>query len=324
MDAALATIMLAREPMAAWAASHAPPRVELPPLARAELEARYKAGEVDADDCEKVLAFAARMRAVLDVAAARGLHALRHGDRLAELGYHLDDYAREVLDIGETTTRKLVKLGADLPRRPLLEAALDSGRIGICAAEIILPVAAGEAEARWVERAAEVTVRQLQEEVRRARAGGPEPDEDWLRLRTQLPPLEREVVELGLEVAGHVLRGSTTLDRLEAMTMEFVGEFSTDVENDEARPLGPAFRRIGPGEGPRRAALEAELERWAALPVLPPAPWVDVRFDATATAQEIDAGLRKIAELRAGWDDVIGWCAHVHRLALHRELRRLT
>jgi hypothetical protein len=43
-----------------------------------------------------------------------------------------------------------------------------------------------------------------------------------------------------------------------------------------------------------------------------------VRFDATATAQEIDAGLRKIAEPRAGWDDVIGWCAHViRRSGLH-------
>jgi hypothetical protein len=74
MDAALAMILVAREPEAPWTtfASHAPPDIELPRLARAELEARYKAGEVDADDCERVLAFAARMRAVLDVAAARG------------------------------------------------------------------------------------------------------------------------------------------------------------------------------------------------------------------------------------------------------------
>jgi hypothetical protein len=140
--------------------------------------------------------------------------------------------------------------------------ALQSGRLRIRAAETILPVARGDAEARWVQRAAEVTVRQLEQEVRRARKGLPEPEKDWLRLRTQLPPEDREVFELGLEVAAHVLpSASTPLDRLEAMTMEFVGAFSHDVENDETRPLGSCFRRIGPGEGARREALEKELDR---------------------------------------------------------------
>jgi hypothetical protein len=83
--------------------------------------------------------------------------------------------------------------------------ALQSGRLRIRAAETILPVARGDAEPRWVQRAAEVTVRQLEQEVRRARKGLPEPDKDWLRLRTQLRPEDREVFELGLEVAAHVL-----------------------------------------------------------------------------------------------------------------------
>jgi hypothetical protein len=324
MNAALAMVVVAREPEAPWAASpfasHAPPDVELPPLTREELQERYEAGEVDADDCERVLVFASRMRAVIDVGIARGLHALCQGDRLAQLGYWLDDYAREVLDVAETTTRNLVQLGAELPRRPLLDAALQSGRLRIRAAETILPVARGDAEARWVQRAAEVTVRQLEQEVRRARKGLPEPEKDWLRLRTQLPPEDREVFELGLEVAAHVLpSASTPLDRLEAMTMEFVGAFSHDVENDETRPLGSCFRRIGPGEAARREALEKELDRWPALPVLPPPAWLDVRFDATATAQEIDACLRKLSKLRAGWDALIGWCAHViRRSGLHR------
>jgi hypothetical protein len=79
MNAALAMIVVAREPEAPWAASpfasHAPPDVELPPLTREELQERYEAGEVDADDCERVLVFASRMRAVIDVGIARGLHA---------------------------------------------------------------------------------------------------------------------------------------------------------------------------------------------------------------------------------------------------------
>jgi hypothetical protein len=127
MNAALAMVVVAREPEAPWAASpfasHAPPDVELPPLTREELQERYEAGEVDADDCERVLVFASRMRAVIDVGIAPGLHALCQGDRLAQLGYWLDDYAREVLDVAETTTRNLVQLGAELPRRPLLDAA---------------------------------------------------------------------------------------------------------------------------------------------------------------------------------------------------------
>jgi hypothetical protein len=176
----------------------------------------------------------------------------------------------------------------------------------------VLAVAVGEGEARWVERAAESTVRDLQAAVRRARAGA-EPDDEWLRLRTHLPPLEREVLDLGLEVAGHVVPGSSPLDRLEAMTQEFLAEFSADGDEDDARPLGAGFRSIGPGDGPRRAALEEETERWAMLPAIPAVVMAEVRFDANATAQETDAGLRKLAELRAGWDDLVGWCAHVVR-----------
>jgi hypothetical protein len=37
----------------------------------------------------------------------------------------------------------------------------------------------------------------------------------------------------------------------------------------------------------------------------------DVRFDTSATAQEIDERIRELAKLRASWGDLIGWCAHV-------------
>jgi hypothetical protein len=327
MDAALATVLVAPKPAASWAARHTPPRLGLAPLTRAELDDRFRGGEVDADHCEKLLVWAVRMRSALDLATAEGLHALKQGDRLAALGYHLDDYAREVLDLGETTTRKLATLGAALPHRPLLRASLWSGRIGICAAEIVLAVAVGEGEARWVERAVKCTVRELQAAVRRARSGPAEPsshaepsDEEWLRLRTHLPPLEREVLDLALEVAGQIVPASSRLDRLEAMTQEFLAEFSGNGD-DDARPLGPGFRNLGEGDAPRRAALEEETERWAMLPAIPAVAVPDLRFDATATAEEVDAGLRTIAELRAGWDDLVGWCAHViRRSGIHVQL----
>jgi hypothetical protein len=156
MGAALPT---AEAPTAVWTIGHAPPPLELPPLTRKELDAWFRGGQPESDDCEKLLASAARARGALDVAIAEGLHALRQGDRLAELGYHLDDYAREVLDLGRRAAESLAKLGGDLGTRPLLRDALRTGRVRIRAAETVLPVAVGEAEAHWVERAAEQTVR---------------------------------------------------------------------------------------------------------------------------------------------------------------------
>jgi hypothetical protein len=108
------------------------------------------------------------------------------------------------------------------------------------------------------------------------------------------------------------------MQQLEAMAQELLAELSTDGDRDEERRLGAAFRPVAAGEGPRRAALEAETERWAALAggIEWPAP--DVRFDDTATAREIDARLRELAALRAGWDDVVGFSAHVvKRTGLH-------
>jgi hypothetical protein len=102
-----------------WRSTHLPPRLELPPLSPAELDAWFRGGEPEADACEALLASAARVRGALDVAIAEGLHALRQGDRLAQLGCHLDDYAREVLDLGKRAAEELARLGGGLTgRRP--------------------------------------------------------------------------------------------------------------------------------------------------------------------------------------------------------------
>src|SRR5689334_8692986 len=97
MDAASA---IAGVPLGeAWRSTHAPPRLDLPPLSAAELDAIFRGGELEADVSEAFLASAARVRGAIDVAIAEGLHALRKNDRLARLACHLDDYAREVLDL---------------------------------------------------------------------------------------------------------------------------------------------------------------------------------------------------------------------------------
>ncbi len=113
-----AAFAIAAEPVEPWRSSHAPPRVELPAFAPAELRAFVRSGEREVDRCEALLAWAARARGSIDVKIGEGLHALRQGDQLARLGCHLDDYAREVLDVGEHTARNLARLGAELPKRP--------------------------------------------------------------------------------------------------------------------------------------------------------------------------------------------------------------
>src|SRR5689334_4490431 len=178
-----AAFAIAAEPVEPWRTTHAPPRAELPAFTAAELRAFVQSGEREVDQCEALLAWASRARGSIDVKIAELLHALRQGDRLAQLGCHLDDYAREVLDLGEHTARNLARLGRELPSRPLLREALRAGRVRLRAAETVLSVAIGDAEAEWVERAERLTVRELEREVQRARGGVEDADEPWFGFR---------------------------------------------------------------------------------------------------------------------------------------------
>jgi hypothetical protein len=105
------------------------------------------------------------------------------------------------------------------------------------------------------------------------------------------------------------------------LSQELLGEYPSDPDEDEGRGLGGAFRPIGPGEEPRRAALEAETKRWCALPAVGAWPAPDVRFYEAATAEDIDGKLRELASLRVGWDDLLGYCAHaIQQSRMHRLL----
>ncbi len=234
MTAALHMLPLACEQVAEYAVRLAPPRRDLRPYTPGELWERFRGGEREADDCERWLATAARARAALDLGIADGLAALRKGDRLARLGSHLSDYAREVLGISESTALKLARFSLELRARPLLREAVRSGRVRFRAAQIVVPVAVGEAEAGWVARAAGETVRALEKLVAEAR-GDPEPEEEWGRIGVHLRPEEREVVDAALEVAGQELPGSKRFERLEAMAQEYLGECPIE-DPDTARP----------------------------------------------------------------------------------------
>jgi hypothetical protein len=134
-----------------------------------------------------LLARVARGRGALDVALAEGLAALAEGDRFLRLGYSCcADYARERLDVAARTAQAMVQLGRELRTRPVLRQAVRLGEVSPRKAQAVLPVAVGEAEQAWVERARYATVRALEKSVREvvaerrrekeaARSGGLQP-----------------------------------------------------------------------------------------------------------------------------------------------------
>ncbi|HYD40351.1 MAG TPA: HNH endonuclease [Anaeromyxobacter sp.] len=287
-----------------------------------------RGGEKEADDCERWLATASRARAALDLAIAEGLAALRMGDLLAELSYHLHDYAREVLGIEGRTALDLVRLANELRVRPLLREAVRSGRVRFRAAQVVLPVAVGDAEADWVERAATETVRGLEKLVAEA-PGGKEPEEEWGRICIRCKPEEREVVDAALDVAGQLLPGSRRFERLAAMAEEYLGEFPTAAEEAEDAParlakteLRSFFRlpRRAQELDARKAQLEAETDRWAVLERVADVAAPELSFDGLTSASDIDARLRDLARLQNGWDEILGYCAHILKKSRIHEL----
>ena len=190
------------------------PRPPPEPCAPAELRALVHGGQTDSDAAETLLAQVARVEGALELEIGDGLAALGLGDRLIRLGFSsLRDYAREVLGIGERAAQAMARLSRGLRSRPLLRAAVRAGEVRPRSAQTVLPVAVGEAEAEWVERARVETVRALERAVRAARAGGEE-EEEWTRLRVRLSPEDRATVDEALAIAGGVMPGSTRPQRL--------------------------------------------------------------------------------------------------------------
>jgi hypothetical protein len=180
-------------------------------------------------------------------------------------------------------------------------------------------VAVGDAEAFWVERAAREPVRELEELVRRAGAEPPEPEEDWFRLRTHLPPDERLVVEAALECARRILPGSSRAEQWEAIAQEFRGEFGEDDGGGHERHLRSCFRRLRVHE-PSVAPLTAD-DREGLLAPMDGCPAPEVQFDDADPADEVDRKLRGLARLRRETEDLLGHCAHaIRRTGLHLRL----
>ena len=99
-----------------------------------------------------------------------------------ELGYAgLAEYADRALHIGPAKSRQLALLGRRLPTLPILDQALCSGILGWTKARTISQVATPDTEQAWVERALQLSNRELEDLVADARHGAPPPDpsQEW-------------------------------------------------------------------------------------------------------------------------------------------------
>jgi hypothetical protein len=176
----------------------------------------------------------------------------------------LGDYAREVLGVAGRTAQGLVRLARELRTRPLLKEAVRRGEVSARKAQAVLPLALGEAEAGWVERAKVETVRALEAAVReqvRGAAGAdacavPDPGsgdaaspaldlsqeaDEWERVVLDVSEECRPKLDEALALAGRLL-GATSprWQRLEAICQEYLG----------AHPEAPDPREILPPDQP--------------------------------------------------------------------------
>jgi hypothetical protein len=130
------------------------------------------------------------------------------------------------------------------------------------AAQTVLGVAHGEDERLWVARAETMTVRALEELVRRGGACADD-DEPWHALRAGLDEEERATVDEALDLAGELMPGSSRVERVEAIAQEFFATCPADPDLPDAehlREFPAALRRIDAGEPSRDRAREAALE----------------------------------------------------------------
>jgi hypothetical protein len=119
----------------------------------------------------------ARARAVVEREMGRRLAKLRDTDGLIKLGFvRLGDYARERLHLGCRTAQEMARVGTALEKLPVLRKANDEGRLNSSQVRLLVGVVTPENEARWVERAAGMSVRGLREAIRLGEQAGGDPD----------------------------------------------------------------------------------------------------------------------------------------------------
>ena len=261
----------------------------------------------------------ARGRGAVDVALGEGLAALAEGDRVLRLGFSgIGDYARERLGIAGRTAQAMARLARELRSRPVLAAAVRGGEDSARKALAVLPTARGEEEAAWVARARTETVRALEEAVRAGGVGVAE-EEAWDRVWVATSPEARSALDEAMALAGKLL-GATApqWQRLEVICQEFLGTFPQPASAEDA-PEGVLHTPVSGWLEAAKRALEDETT-WAFLDAVEPVatPASPVEPDPI----RLDLDLRRLAGLRARWDEVLGHLAMLVRmLGLWRDMK---
>jgi len=208
----------------------------------------------------------------------------------------------------------MVRFARKLRERPILRAAVRAGEVPIRAAEAVLPVAVGESEAFWVERARRQTVRALLAAVKRGCGSASdeadaEKEEKWLRTRAELKPEQRAVVDKALDCAREAI--CATMPRHElvvGMCEEYLGAHPP--------PEGAADFSLPPACDENESLkewLENEAAQWAFLERPEPVEAPQVHPDSEFAVHLLDVELRRLATLRERWDEVFGHLAMLIR-----------
>jgi hypothetical protein len=257
---------------------------------------------------DKLLAMLAQGPGALDVALGEGLRALAACEGALKAGHSGNgDFSREELGIAASTAQKFERLARELETRPLLRAAVWAGEVTPRHAEAVLPVARGDDEAIWVERAGTGTVRALKQAVKDLAAADPsDPDDEgkWMPFRARMPAELRAVVDEAEELAGEIVGArSPRSERVGAICSEYLGTHPVDDGVAEA-VLSPAER----SDEPLKDYLEEQYEQWASLGR--PSP-VAAPVSEPAGVRAICDGLVRHARMRESWNEVFGHVAMV-------------
>ncbi|HWE22854.1 MAG TPA: HNH endonuclease, partial [Myxococcales bacterium] len=272
---------------------------------------RYRRGDDErarlARSVDAVLVRVARGRGALDIAIGERLDAMRTRGHAARLGFSTDgEYVRERHGDSPSSTQKLRRFSRALRERPILQAAVRGGHVTRRQAESVLPVACGDDEAFWTERARTRTVRELKQSVKGL--SEEEEDESWKLFAAEIPAEYRMVVEEVINLKEHPFTAATLrADRVEAVCQETLGELAAS--SDEPRDC----ESFAADAGPMEKWLEETTAQWAFLDepeqVGAPGPIADFEADA----RQLDAELRHYYGMRDRWDEHLGHLAMIFR-----------
>jgi hypothetical protein len=271
---------------------------------------------------DRLITQAGRGGGALEIAIGEALAALVTGDRVHRLGYaDVGDYAVEVLGIAASTAAKMARRARYLRERPLLREAVWLGEVTPRAADIVMRVAQGEAEAFWVAKAKIETVRSLTEMVKAA--GGEveeEDDEPWERVFVQLDAKGRAELDAAVAVARKIV-GATApkWQCLRALLQDFFAAHAPDGEGGEDVVLR---QQVEDWIEPLKKHFEKETENWSFLEpagaVVAPIPSEPVAEDPWLLHDE----LRRLNAERNQADEVIGHAGSIFRtLGLWRDAK---